>query len=76
MSNTLDQRYNPTEVELESVEDALAELKARHAGLKTRLGSRFRALLPGANREFSAWRALSAEYGPNEPITQAINHRK
>jgi hypothetical protein len=71
MSNTLEQRYKPVEVGREPVADTLAWLKARQASLRNWLNSSLRAVVPGANRESSPGRALSAEYGPDEPITRA-----
>jgi hypothetical protein len=71
MSDLMEQHYKPVEVVSEPVADALVWLKAREASLMHRLRSSLQAVLPGANREASAWRALSAEYGPDEPISVA-----
>jgi hypothetical protein len=71
MSDLMEERYKPVEVVPEPVADALVWLKAGQASLIHRLRSSLRAVLPGANRESSAWRALSAEYGPSEPISLA-----
>jgi hypothetical protein len=71
MSNTLGQRYQPVEAGRESVAHALAWTKARQVSLRNWLKSSLRAVFSGANREPSAWRALSAEYGPDEPISGA-----
>lgn len=71
MSDLIEQRYKPVERVPEPVTDALAWLKAGQASLLHQLRSSLRAVLPGANREASAWRALSAEYGPNELISLA-----
>jgi hypothetical protein len=70
MSNTLQQRYKPVEVGHELAADTLAWMKAKEASLTNWLKSNLRAVIPGANRESSPWRALSAEYGPDEPKTQ------
>jgi len=70
--STLEQSYTPAEVGCESVEDALVQLKAKQTSLGDRLKSSFGAVFLGANRESSVWLALSAEYGPDEPVTQAI----
>jgi hypothetical protein len=71
MSNTLQPRYQPVEVGHELAADALVWLRARQARLSNWLISSLRAVVPGANRGSSPWRALSAEYGPDEPITRA-----
>jgi hypothetical protein len=71
MSNLIEQRYRPVNVGRKPVADALAWLKASQAGLRNWIKSSLRAVVPGANRESSPWRALSAEYGPDEPITRA-----
>ncbi len=71
MSDLMEQPYKPVEVVSEPVAGALVWLKARQASLRNWLRSSLRAVLPGANRESSAWRALSAEYGPDEPIARA-----
>lgn len=71
MSNTVQPRYKPVEVSHKPLADALVWLKAGQASLRNWLESSFRAVVPGANREASPWRALSAEYGPDEPITRA-----
>lgn len=71
MSHTLEQRYQPVEAGRESVAHALAWMKATQASLRNGLRSSLRAVFWGANREPSAWRALSAEYGPDEPISRA-----
>ncbi len=71
MSDLMEQRYKPVEVVHEPVADALVWLKARQSSLRNWLRSSLRAVLPGANREAGAWRALSAEYGPDEPISLA-----
>jgi hypothetical protein len=71
MNDLMEQRYKPVEGAPEPVADAPAWLKAGQASLIHRLRSSLRAVWPGANREASAWRALSAEYGPNEPISLA-----
>jgi hypothetical protein len=55
------------------VQELLAGLKVIRTGLKNRLTSSVRAVWPVANRESSAWLALRAEYGPDEPIIQAID---
>jgi hypothetical protein len=73
MATTVEQRYNEVEAECESVQDPFASLKAKQVELQKRLISVWRSVFPGANRESSAWRALSSEYGPDEPITHAIN---
>jgi hypothetical protein len=73
MASTLEQRYNGVEAGRGSVQGLLAGLKAKQAGLINRLKSSIRAVFPGANRESSAWRALSAEYGPDEPMTWAFD---
>ena len=73
MANILKQRYNEVESGNQAVKGNLAGLKTKRADLKDKLKSCFRAILPGANRESSTWLALSAEYGPNEPITQILN---
>jgi hypothetical protein len=70
--STLEQSYKTAEVKCGSVEDALVQLKARQTSLRDRLKSGFRAIFLGASREPSAWLALSAEYGPDEPVTQAM----
>jgi hypothetical protein len=70
--STLEQSYTPAEVRCGSVEDALVALNAKPTSLSDRLKSSFQAIFLGANREPSAWLALSAEYGPDEPITQAV----
>jgi hypothetical protein len=74
MSNTLQPRYQPVEVSRELAADAAAHalvwLKARQAGLSNWLKSSLRAVVPSLHRESSPWRALSAEYGADEPITR------
>jgi hypothetical protein len=70
--STLEQSYEPAEIRCGSVEDALVQLKAKQTSLRDRLKSSFRAIFLGANCESSAWLALSAEYGPDEPIAQAM----
>jgi hypothetical protein len=72
MSNTLEQGYKPVEAGREIVAEALAWMMANQTRLRNGLKSSLRAVLSGANRESSAWRALRAEYGPDEPITQAF----
>jgi hypothetical protein len=72
MANTLEQRYNRVEARRGSVQGLLAGLKAKQADLN-RFKSSIRAVFPVANRESSPWRALSAEYGPDEPMTQAFD---
>jgi hypothetical protein len=71
MSDLMEQRYQPVEGVPEPVTHALVWLKAGQASLIHRLRSSLRTVLPGTNRESSAWRALSAEYGPSEPISLA-----
>jgi len=72
MSNTLERRYQPVEAGRGSVvADALVWMKARQASLRNGLKSSLQAVFSGANREPGAWRALSAEYGPDEPISWA-----
>jgi hypothetical protein len=71
MSNLIERRYKPVYVGRESVADTLAWLKVRQAGLRNWLESSLRAVVPGANRESSPWRALSAEYGADEPMARA-----
>jgi hypothetical protein len=71
MSNLIEQRYRPVNVRREPVADALAWLKASQAGLRNRLKSSLRPVSSGACRESSPWRALNAEYGPDEPLTRA-----
>jgi hypothetical protein len=70
MSNLMEQRYKPVEVVQEPVADALVWLKASRASLRNWLKSSLRAVIPTAIRESSPWRALSAEYGPDEPMTR------
>ena len=72
MSDLMEQYSKAAEVAPEPVADTLAWLKAGQATLIYRLRSSLRAVLPGENRESSAWRALSAEYGPDEPISLAV----
>jgi hypothetical protein len=71
MNNTLGQRYQLVEVSRELAADALVWLKARQTGLSNWVKSSLRAVTPAAIRESSPWRALSAEYGPDEPLTRA-----
>jgi hypothetical protein len=75
MSNLMEQRYKPVDIGREPAADAAASalvwLKARQASLTNWLKSSLRAVVPGANRESSPWRALRAEYGPDEPTTRA-----
>ena len=73
MAGILEKRYIEVKAGRGSVQELLAGLKSMQTGLKNRLKSSVRMILPGANRESSAWRALSSEYGPNEPITQAVD---
>lgn len=58
---------------LEHVQGILARLNIGRAGLKTRLISLFRAILPRSDREASIWRVFSVEYGPDNPVTRSIN---
>jgi hypothetical protein len=73
MTNILGQPYNEVKTGNLAVQEKPVGLKTRRTDLKNRLNSWFRALFLAANRESSTWLALSAEYGPNEPITQAFN---
>ncbi|KPK11169.1 MAG: hypothetical protein AMJ56_06615 [Anaerolineae bacterium SG8_19] len=59
----------------EYVHDVLAGLKIGQVGLKDRLNSLFRAVLPRSDREASIWRVFSIEYGPDAPITRAIDSK-
>lgn len=58
---------------IEYIYNVLAGLKFRQIGLKKRLISLFRAVFPGSDREASIWRVFSVEYGPDDPITRAID---
>ena len=71
MTKLLEKRYIDVEAGHGSVH--LVGLKRIQTALKNGLKSSVRAVLPGANRESSAWLALRAEYGPNEPITEAFD---
>ena len=73
MTKLLEKRYIDVKAGHGPVQELLAGLQVIQTGLKNGLKSSVRAILPGANRESSAWLALRAEYGPNEPITQAFN---
>ena len=73
MANTLEQPHNEIKTGNRAVQGKSVRLKSGGPDLKERLKSYFRALSPAANRESSAWLALNAEYGPNEPITQAFS---
>ena len=60
---------------LEHVQVVLAGLKIEQVGLKDRLNSLFRAVLPRSDREASIWRVFSIEYGPDAPITRAFDSK-
>jgi hypothetical protein len=71
MANRIKQRNHPLATGRDSGQDVLFGLRATHTGLKKGLKS-LRAVLSSAKREASAWHALDAEYGPNEPITSGF----
>ena len=73
MANLLEKAYLEADEGRGLVQQLLTGLKVLPTSLKTRLKSGVRAIWPGANRESSAWLALSAEYGPDEPTIQAID---
>ena len=60
---------------LEHVQGILARLNIGRAGPKNRLISLFRAILPRSDREASVWRVFSVEYGPDNPMTRAIDSK-
>jgi len=72
MANLLEKAYLEADGGRGLVQQLLAGVIVIPTGLRNRLKSGVRAVWPGANRESSAWLALSAEYGPDEPIIQAI----
>ena len=59
----------------EDVRDALAGFEIGQLDLKKRLISLIQAILPSSNREASLWRVFNAEFGPDAPITRAIDSK-
>ena len=73
MANILEKRCIEVEAGHGSLQELLVGLRGLQTALKNGLKSSVRAVLPGAHRESSTWLALRAEYGPNEPITEAFD---
>jgi hypothetical protein len=73
--DSADQHYSSGSLEPGFVIDALVGLKGKRIGLKNRLVSLYRSIIPGSFQEASAWRAFSSELGSSDPVTRAIDPR-